>query len=48
MEENQVKTDDGLDIGTFHFLKTGWWIFHVIIIALTFYLGYLYGGAIFG
>ncbi len=41
-ENNEVKTKD-YDLGTFEFLKTGWWVWHVIAIALLFYLGYLYG-----
>jgi|GEM_PF-322073 len=47
LADNELKTQDGYDIGTFHFLKTGWWIFHVIVIALVFYLGYLFGDSIF-
>lgn len=46
-EENQLKTDEGYDLGTFHFLKAGWWIWHIIAIVGIFWLGYLYGGSIF-
>lgn len=47
MANNELRTEDGYDIGTFHFLKTGWWIFHIVVIAATFYLGYLFGGNVF-
>lgn len=50
MEENH-QTDDqsnatktgGYDLGSFEFLKAGWWVWHIIAIAGIFYLGYLYG-----
>jgi hypothetical protein len=38
---------DGYDLGTWSFLKTGWWILHVIAIVGFFYLGYLYGASVF-
>lgn len=44
---NGLRSEDGYDIGTFHFLKTGWWVWHIIAIAGVFYLGYLFGGSIF-
>lgn len=46
-EENQLKTEDGYELGTFHFLKAGWWIWHIIAIVGVFWLGYLYGGSVF-
>jgi len=45
--EDQVRTDAPMDLGTFHFLRTGWWIFHIIVIVGIFYLGWLYGGSVF-
>lgn len=36
-----------IELGTFRFLGTGWWIFHIIVIVGVFYLGWLYGGALF-
>jgi len=45
--EEQNKGGTRVDPGTFSFLQTGWWIFHVIAIAGVFYLGYLYGSRVF-
>ena len=47
MEGSELKTEDGYDIGTWHFLKTGWWILHIIAIAGVFYLGWVFGDAVF-
>jgi len=44
---NDIRTDEGYDLGTFNFLKAGWWILHVVAIAGVFYLGFLYGGSVF-
>ncbi len=48
-EENRsdIKSAENYDLGTFEFLKAGWWILHVIAIAAVFYLGWLWGGRIF-
>lgn len=46
-DSSQMATQDGYDIGTFHFLKAGWWVWHIIAIAGVFYLGYIWGGSIF-
>lgn len=46
-EDTNVRHKDDYDLGTFNFLQTGWWILHVIAIAGVFYLGYLFGDAIF-
>lgn len=47
MEESDIKTKEGYDLGNWHFLKTGWWVLHIIAIAALFYLGYLYGASVF-
>jgi hypothetical protein len=47
MEGNELKTKDAYDIGTFHLLKAGWWVLHVIAIGVVFYLGYLYGASVY-
>lgn len=47
MADSELRTEDGYDIGTFHFLKVGWWIWHIIATAGVFYLGYLWGGNLF-
>ncbi|MGI5921558.1 MAG: hypothetical protein ACOX6I_07460 [Syntrophomonadaceae bacterium] len=47
MENEEVKSRDEIELGTFEFLKTGWWIFHIIAIAAIFYLGYIFGDSIF-
>ncbi len=47
MGEDNVERRDEYQLGTFSFLKTGWWVFHVIAIVAIFYLGYLLGGSIF-
>ena len=47
MADNELKTEDGFDIGTFHFFNTGWWIFRILVIDAVFYLGYLFGDSIF-
>ena len=44
---SELKTKDAYDIGTFHFLKAGWWVWHVVAIAGIFYLGWLFGGTVF-
>ncbi|SHG79953.1 hypothetical protein SAMN02745221_00990 [Thermosyntropha lipolytica DSM 11003] len=41
------KTETGYDLGTFNFLRAGWWIWHIIAILGIFYLGWVFGGAIF-
>jgi len=43
-----IKTeDDAYRLGTWSFLKAGWWVWHIIAIVGVFYLGWLYGGSIF-
>jgi len=46
-DNHDLRTQDGYELGTFHFLKTGWWVLHLIAIAIVFYLGYAYGARIF-
>lgn len=44
MDNNEVKTRGGdYELGTFEFLKTGWWVLHVVAIIAIFYLGYWLG-----
>ncbi len=43
MESSELKSQDGYDIGTWHFLKTGWWVLHVVSIGVVFYIGYAVG-----
>jgi hypothetical protein len=45
--ETRTETRGNYDLGTFEFLKSGWWIWHIIAIAGVFYLGYILGDAIF-
>ncbi len=45
--DGQMATKEGYDLGTFDFLKTGWWVWHIIAILGVFYLGYIFGGSIF-
>lgn len=47
MEENEVKQEGRYELGSFSFLKTGWWVFHIIAIVAVFYLGYMFGAPIF-
>lgn len=47
MDDNSMKIKESYDLGTFEFLKTGWWIWHVVVIAAVFYIGYLFGGNMF-
>lgn len=47
MENDEVKHDSNYELGSFHFLRSGWWLLHVIAIAAVFYLGYLFGGSLF-
>ncbi len=35
------------NLGTWGFLQAGWWILHIAAIVLIFYLGYLFGPALF-
>ncbi|KUG04492.1 hypothetical protein ASZ90_018083 [hydrocarbon metagenome] len=44
---SKVETEKGYDLGTFNFLKAGWWVWHIIAIAGVFYLGYILGESIF-
>lgn len=47
MDENRdIESKEGYELGTWSFLKTGWWILHIIAVALVFYLGYLYAARI--
>ena len=47
MADNEVQTRDTYELGTFEFLKAGWWVWHVVAIGGIFYLGYLFGGSVF-
>jgi hypothetical protein len=47
MEGSEMKEKDGYELGTWGFLKTGWWILHVVALAVVFYLGYLYGASLY-
>ena len=38
----ELDHSDGYDLGTFHFLKAGWWITHLIGICAVFYAGFYY------
>lgn len=42
-EKDSLQTQDGYDLGTFHFLKAGWWVGHIIFIAVVFYIGWMMG-----
>jgi hypothetical protein len=46
-KRSELKSGEDNDLGTFHFLRAGWWIWHVIAIAGIFYLGWLWGGRVF-
>jgi len=46
-EHHDIESKEGYELGTWAFLRTGWWILHLVAIALIFYLGYLYGARIF-
>lgn len=46
-KQAEVKSTESYELGTFEFLKTGWWVWHVIAIIGVFYLGWVFGGAIF-
>ncbi|MGE5390738.1 MAG: hypothetical protein ACM3PE_06695 [Deltaproteobacteria bacterium] len=46
-DHNDIETREGYELGTWAFLRTGWWILHLVAVALVFYLGYLYGARIF-
>ncbi|MGE5373265.1 MAG: hypothetical protein ACM3QZ_14900 [Solirubrobacterales bacterium] len=35
-------------LGTYGFLKPGWWVLHLVSAAVVFSLGYLLGRPIFG
>lgn len=36
------KTKNVLDETTWEFLKTGWWISHILVIVIVAYLGFLF------
>lgn len=44
MDGNDIQTKTGYNLGIFEFLKTGWWVWHIIAIVFVFYLGYLLRG----
>lgn len=46
MEEN-IKENNNIELGTFSFLQIGWWVLHIIAIVAVFYLGHLFGSAVF-
>lgn len=46
MEDN-IRDEQNYDLGTWGFLKLGWWVLHVVALVAVFYLGYLYGDMIF-
>jgi len=33
---------DRMNLGTYAYLRTGWWVLHVVAIAAVFYLGHLF------
>lgn len=45
--KQDTKTADEIELGSFSFLKSGWWVLHIIAIAAVFYLGWAFGGALF-
>ncbi|MEN6389972.1 MAG: hypothetical protein ABFD04_06110 [Syntrophomonas sp.] len=47
MENEEVKRENNYELGSFQFLRSGWWVLHVIAIVAVFYLGYLFGGMLF-
>lgn len=47
MGDDNVRGNTNMELGTFAFLRTGWWVFHIIVILAVFYLGWLYGGSMF-
>lgn len=42
-EHSEIRSESGYDLGTFNFLRVGWWALHLIAIAAVAYLGYWYG-----
>lgn len=46
MEDN-VRDEQHYELGTWGFLRLGWWVLHVVGIVAVFYLGYLYGASVF-
>lgn len=34
---------DRIELGTWGFLRTGWWVLHVVAILVVAYLGYWFG-----
>ncbi|MGI6469143.1 MAG: hypothetical protein GXZ09_06840 [Syntrophomonadaceae bacterium] len=48
-EEFRQETKEAKDIelGSFAFLRSGWWVLHIVAIAAVFYLGWMFGGSIF-
>jgi hypothetical protein len=45
--EDQIKQENRYELGTWGFLQLGWWVLHIVAVVAVFYLGYLYGAAIF-
>lgn len=44
---HNTETDNAIELGSFSFLKSGWWILHIVAIVAVFYLGWAFGGALF-
>lgn len=42
-EPNVSRSVNGHDLGTFNYLRVGWWVLHVVGIVAVAYLGYWYG-----
>ncbi len=42
-----IKDANDIELRSFSFLRSGWWILHIVSIAVVFYLGWMFGGAIF-
>jgi hypothetical protein len=46
--DEEHRSDAPVELGTWSFLRAGWWVLHVIAIVGIFWLGSLYGHRIFG
>ncbi len=47
MDDHSEKTIDSSDLGTWQFLRPGWWFLHAVSIIGLFYLGFLFGDIMF-
>lgn len=47
MPDDEVRSEKRYELGSFAFLRSGWWILHIVAILAVFYLGWAMGNMVF-